>query len=107
MDRKTKPLIYRTVHSLNKDSVAHAMCHIFLGFAAAHLLAWFHWIYVFSALLIIVSFKELFVDAYLYEHDFDKQIFDILHYVFGFVAYILWIYFVQIADGDIIIQFPF
>jgi hypothetical protein len=59
MNQKSKPLIYRTVHSLNSNSVAHTMCHVFLGFAAAHLIAWFHWIYVLAALLIIVSFKQI------------------------------------------------
>jgi hypothetical protein len=104
---RNKSFVYGTVHKLNSNEVAHVSSHILVGFGAGHLLAWFHWIWVLFLLAILASLKEFFVDAYLYDHNIDDQIFDFLQYIIGFIAYIVWIYFVQITDGNIYVNFSF
>ena len=80
---------------------AHLIAHVLIGFAFAHLLVWFNWILVLSALLILVGLKEFFVDAYVYKHPFDTQLVDAFEYFCGFAIYVFYLYLLIIFPSTV------
>ena len=98
MPRQKMTTLQRDVDRLNRS--AHLVSHLLIGFVFAHLLAWFNWIIVVAALLIIVGIKEFFVDAVIYKHPFDTQLIDCFEYFVGFAAYIAFLYLLSIFPSS-------
>ena len=101
--KKDVPVIFGKIGFFNQNKIAHTAVHVFIGFAFAHLAIWVHWIWLSFIFLILVGFKEFFVDAKLYEHKIDSQVFDALQYFLGFIMYFVWAFLVEMFPGQIVI----
>jgi hypothetical protein len=98
---KNTPVVYKGIHFFNANTNAHLAAHVLIGFTFAHLCTWFYWLYVLFALVMLISVKEFFIDAYLYKHPFDTQVYDVLQYICGFMGYVLFVYLAKVYHGQV------
>jgi hypothetical protein len=74
------------VMTINSERSAHIVAHILIGFTYAHLMRFVNWIYLFIILIVVLAIKE-YIDTVVDPPN--KWAEDILHYVGGFLFYVL------------------